>query len=197
MVINSLPLDFSVEHFLDVHVSSQWLLSDNIRELRHGGTGNIGIFKESWSNLINIDGVAHWRVLRSEIMQIFQSNLDLILGKRSSIELGSINDTCSNDLAGEVRWVSFDGSGSVKVKEILQWLILFCLNTFWHFLVFLSIKEEVVSGRDSNSISILVHLIDPFAHSSWVIGRDSSILHEFNTSCIKSRSSLRSIIRDG
>lgn len=54
----------------------------------------------------------------------------------------------------------------------------------------------MVSGWNSDSSAILVLFVNPLAHSSSVIGWDSSILHEFNASWLKSGSSLRSVVGD-
>lgn len=62
--------------------------------------------------------------------------------------------------------MGINGGGGVEVEEILQWLVLFGLDTFWHFLVLLSVEEEVVGSWDSDSVSILILFINPLAHSS-------------------------------
>ena len=103
VIVNSLPLDLSVEHLLDVHVSGQRLLLDGESGLWSGGVGDVGIVPEGGGNLLNVDGVALWLVLRGEIMHILQSNLDLVLAKRSGIELGGINNTGCNNLGRKVR----------------------------------------------------------------------------------------------
>lgn len=93
VIVNSLPLDLSVEHLLDVHVSGQRLLLDGESGLWGGGVGDVSIVPEGGGNLLNVYSVALWLVLRGEIMHVLQSNLDLVLGKRGGIELCGINNT--------------------------------------------------------------------------------------------------------
>ena len=102
VIVNSLPLDLSVEHLLDVHVSGQRLLLDGKGRLWSGGVGNVGIVPEGGSNLLNVNSIALWLVLRGKVMHILQSDLDLVLAKRSGIELGRINNTGCDDLGREV-----------------------------------------------------------------------------------------------
>ena len=93
VIVNSLPLDLSVEHLLDVHVSGQRLLLDGESGLWGRGVGDVSIVPEGSGNLLNVNSVALWFVLRGEIMHVLQSNLDLVLAKRGGIELGGINNT--------------------------------------------------------------------------------------------------------
>lgn len=131
-------------------------------------------------------------------MEVLESNLDLILSEWSGVELCCINNTGTNDLTWEIECIRcYHGGGFVQWVEILQRLILLGLNTFLHFFGICRIKVEVVSGRDSDSVSVLVFFIDPFAHTSAIISWDSSILHEFNASWLKRGTSLWSIISNG
>lgn len=95
-IIDGLPLYFSVKHFLNVHVSGQGLFRD--LEVALSTRSYIGTFPESFSNLLHVDSVALRFVLRGKVMEVLESNLDLVLSEWSGVELGGISNTGTYDL---------------------------------------------------------------------------------------------------